>query len=249
MAQFYQQKEFNVRCEWGQQGGDALAPISDVIMVVDVLSFTTCVEIATANGAIIYPYRFNDKSAADYARSKNAQLAIKRNSPAKGFSLSPASLIHIPAHTHLVLSSPNGSTLTLSTGTTLTLAGCLRNAKAIAEFANSVGRAVSVIPAGERWENGGLRPAIEDLIGAGAIIDSLPGTRSPEAQMAASAYTSVEKDLVRTLKTCSSGKELIERGFESDVELAAQLNCSESIPVLKDEAYVNQNRFLGSCYK
>lgn len=36
-----------------------------------------------------------------------------------------------------------------------------------------LGRTVAVIPAGERWADGSLRPAIEDLLGAGAFIREL----------------------------------------------------------------------------
>ena len=39
------------------------------------------------------------------------------------------------------------------------------------------------------------------------------------------------------LKQCGSGKELIERGFEHDVDLAAELDVSECVPVLVDGAY------------
>jgi 2-phosphosulfolactate phosphatase len=47
----YNQSEFNLRCEWGPQGVAELVPISDVVVIVDVLSFSTCVEITTNNGA------------------------------------------------------------------------------------------------------------------------------------------------------------------------------------------------------
>jgi 2-phosphosulfolactate phosphatase len=65
----YNQAEFDIRCEWGLQGVSQLAPISDVIIIVDILSFSTSVEIATNNGAIIYPYRWRDDSAVEYAKS------------------------------------------------------------------------------------------------------------------------------------------------------------------------------------
>ena len=64
------QSEFDIRCEWGLHGVELLAPISDVVVIVDVLSFSTCVDIATANGAAVFPYRFNDDSARDYAQAR-----------------------------------------------------------------------------------------------------------------------------------------------------------------------------------
>jgi 2-phosphosulfolactate phosphatase len=48
---------------------------------------------------------------------------------------------------------------------------------AIAKYTRQLGGSVAVIPAGERWEDGSLRPCFEDLIGAGAIISYLTGTK------------------------------------------------------------------------
>ena len=164
MTMFYDQGEFDVRCEWGQRGVATLAPINDVVVIVDVLSFSTSVDIATSNGALIFPFRTKDASAVEYARLKRAELAGSRRQSAGQFTLSPTSLVNIPSNTRLVLPSLNGSTLTLSTGTTPTLTSCLRNCQAVAEFVHRLGRSIAVIPAGERWEDGSLRPAIEDLI-------------------------------------------------------------------------------------
>jgi 2-phosphosulfolactate phosphatase len=234
----FTQAEFDIRLEWGEQGVNLLAPISDVVIIVDVLSFSTSVEIVTSRKAIVYPYRWRDESAAEFARSIGAELAQKRRDV--GLSLSPQSLLNIPAGTKLVLPSPNGATLTLATGSIPTLAGCLRNARAVAEAAKKFGSRIAIIPAGERWPDGSLRPSYEDLIGAGAIANYLLGNLSPEAYAAKSAFLATENILAELLQHCGSGKELVERGYKEDVSLAARLNVSACVPTLQEGAYVSQ---------
>jgi len=56
---FFDQARFDVRCEWGLAGVKHLAP-ADVIVLVDVLSFTTSVTIAVSRAAVVYPYRWRD---------------------------------------------------------------------------------------------------------------------------------------------------------------------------------------------
>jgi len=146
-------------------------------------------------------------------------------------------MTQIPEKIKLVLPSPNGSTLSLETGDTPTLAGCLRNAHAIAEAAKTYGERIAVIPAGERWSDGSLRPSFEDLIGAGAIINFLDGNCSPESYTARSAFLAAENNLEKLLLQCGSGKELIERGYKEDVFLSAELNVSDCVPTLQDGAY------------
>lgn len=233
----FDQIDFEVRCEWGKQGVLQLAPISDVIIIVDVLSFSTCVEIVNSQGAIAYPYQWQDQSAKAFAQSINAELADKRGS--SSYSLSPASLISITPKTRLVLPSPNGSSLSLAVTTVPILTGCLRNCQAVALAAMKYGRKIAIIPAGEQWGDGSLRPSFEDLVGAGAIINYLKGSLSPEAELALAAYRGTYQTLEHLIKHCGSGQELIQRGFERDVELAAELNISTCVPTLIDGAYIN----------
>jgi 2-phosphosulfolactate phosphatase len=54
------------------------------------------------------------------------------------------------------------------------------------------------------------------------------------------AFCSVKENLLTTLRQCSSGKELIARGFATDIELAAAINTSSCVPLLTDNAYVKQ---------
>jgi 2-phosphosulfolactate phosphatase len=233
---YYEQADFEIRCEWGLAGVTSLGPSSDVVVIVDVLSFSTCVDIAVSRGAVVYPYRWRDSTSEDYAERIGAAIATSRRSTT-GYSLSPRSLLTIPAGTKLVLPSPNGSTLTLAAGDRPVLAGCLRNAGAVAYAAQQLGKRILIVPAGERWPDGTMRPAIEDLIGAGAIIKQLRGNKSPEALVAGKAFVSVEDDTIATLRACSSGKELMERGYGEDVALAAHLEVSNCAPLLSDGAY------------
>jgi 2-phosphosulfolactate phosphatase len=155
----WNQAEYDLRCEWGLAGVEALAPVSDVLIVVDVLVFSTAVDIAVARVATVLPYRWRDGSAEAFAESKGALLASSRS--ARGYSLSPPSLQSIPAGTALVLPSPNGSTLCTMAGAVTTFAACLRNCRAVAAHGRACGSRIAVVPAGEQWGDGTLRPAID----------------------------------------------------------------------------------------
>ena len=231
------QTNYDIRCEWGEGGVRKLSHTSDVVIIVDVLSFSTCVDIATARGAVLYPYPWKDERAREFATAVDAELAVARG--AGRFSLSPASYLDIPPDTKIVLPSPNGASLSLAASGTITFAGCLRNASAVAEAALRSGKRIAVIPAGERWEDNSLRPSVEDWLGAGAIINQLTGSLSPEAQAARDAYRGTGADLTKTIRNCVSGVELIKRGYETDISLASELDVSCSVPILSNKSYIN----------
>src|SRR4051812_42841522 len=108
-ATVHDQSGFDVRFDWGEDGAERLAA-SDTLVIVDVLSFCTAVDVAVERGAIVYPYGFRGKTAAAFARKIGACLAAYRTqgSPGHSYSLSPASLRAIAPGTRLVLPSPNG---------------------------------------------------------------------------------------------------------------------------------------------
>jgi 2-phosphosulfolactate phosphatase len=224
MAMYFDQQEYDIRFEWGLSGVKALAPVSDVMIIVDVLSFTTCVDIVVGNGGYVFPYHGKAEALAEYARSVGALFASRSRQREPAYSLAPSSLLAIPEGTRLVLPSPNGSTLSLATG-------------AVAARASQLGKRISVIAAGERWQDGLLRPALEDLIGAGSIMVHWNRQRSPESEMAVAAFLNAESNLLDTLLRCGSGKELVGRGLKEDVRLASELNVSNAAPLLVDGAY------------
>ncbi len=230
------QSPFAIRCSWGARGPAALADCRTFI-IVDILSFSTSVSIAVARGATLFPYPIDRDDVASYAAEKGAEVAGRRGTP---LSLSPSSLQQIPSGTRLVLPSPNGSSICFAAverGNVLV--GSLRNRRAVAEHAMALGGPIGVIPAGERWESGGLRPALEDQIGAGAIIDLIPGQRSPEAEAAAGVFRQFADALPETLRSCCSGRELIERGFGTDVDLAAAVDINNASAIMIEDRIVS----------
>jgi 2-phosphosulfolactate phosphatase len=113
------------------------------------------------------------------------------------------------------------------------LVGSLRNARATAVRAQSYGPNVAVIAAAERWPDDSLRFALEDLIGAGAILSWFAMTdASPEARIARAAYEAVRGDLRDAIADCTSGRELIDWGYREDVELAVDCDASALAAVL-----------------
>jgi 2-phosphosulfolactate phosphatase len=227
--------------EWGLQGVEVLRNRVAALVIVDVLSFSTAVDVAVARGASIIPFPLGDRKAAQAAADRaGAVLAEPRETAeGSGFSLSPLSLTGIASGTRLLLPSPNGSGLSLAGDAVSVFTGCLRNAKAVATAVRAMagGGAVGVVPAGERWRDDSLRPAVEDLLGAGAILDALDVRLSAEARVARDAFRAAVPDLATILRGSVSGQELVGRGFEKDVAFAAALNVSTAAPFLRDGAY------------
>jgi 2-phosphosulfolactate phosphatase len=50
-----QQAGFDPRLEWGAEGAAVLARVCPVLVVVDVLRFTSAVEVGVARGAVVVP--------------------------------------------------------------------------------------------------------------------------------------------------------------------------------------------------
>jgi|tagenome__1003787_1003787.scaffolds.fasta_scaffold20986924_3 2-phosphosulfolactate phosphatase len=229
------QEGFRRRFDWGRGGARGLARHVDVAVVVDVLSFSTSVDVAVARSCEVVPVAWGERRSAGLSADEAGVLAVGRRatSPEHPYSLSPASLRSIPQGTRLVLPSPNGATICaeLAGSGVLVLVGCLRNAASVARFAAETGGTVGVIAAGERWPDGSLRPALEDIAGAAAILGALPGPASPEVDAAIAAGTSAA---TRRLEQCASARELIQAGFAEDVALALESDVSACVPLMHD---------------
>ena len=97
------------------------------------------------------------------------------------------------------------------------IGGGLRNAAAVAGWVlaqqSAVGGrfTVAVVAAGATRPDGSLRFAVEDLLGAGAVIDALAELgidhSSPEAAAAAAAYTGLKQSVRHLLSASATARE------------------------------------------
>jgi 2-phosphosulfolactate phosphatase len=237
------------RFEWGLAGAAELGHHCAVLVVVDVLSFTTALDVAVGRGVRVHPFPWDGQAAA-YAERLGAAVAVRRRQldAAHLYSLSPASLMRAPAVTDLVLPSPNGSAICAAAGATgvPVVAACVRNAGAVVRWVLESGyggprRAIGVVAAGERWPDGTMRPAVEDLLGAAMVLDGLTrvaGGLSVEAAVSLAALASV-RDVGAAIRGSVSGRQLVARGFGEDVEIAAAQNASTTVPLLSNGVFVN----------
>ncbi|MBP2319814.1 2-phosphosulfolactate phosphatase [Kibdelosporangium banguiense] len=227
----FTQDSFGVRLEWGKDGLDALSPHCTAVIIVDVLSFSTSVDLIVGQGARV---KLDPWTGEQYGPRR------------------PSALKSVQAGTDIAMSSPNGGELARQAAkVTRVMAGCLRNANAVADKAIDVADRgpIGVIAAGEQWgvnlnergTPGRLRPAIEDYLGAGAIISALLAEgyspASPEAALAATSYRTAEPYLAELLGGCGSGLELGSKGLSEDIAIAGQVNVSKAAPLLTDGVF------------
>lgn len=223
---WHAQDGFSYRFDWGTAGVAALADCA-VLVIVDVLRFTTAVTVATERGIAVTPASARGATAcADLSPSSVRSLTVDR----------------------IELWSLNGAPVSLAAAATgaIVVAASLRNAAATAEFAvaKAHGGAIGVVAAGEQWPDGSLRPAEEDLIGAGAVLHALDvgGSLtepccSPAARAARAAFVDAEPLLLDLLTATALGRELWERGCGDDVREAARLNVTDVVPVMHGLTY------------
>jgi 2-phosphosulfolactate phosphatase len=252
---YLRQDAYRVRFGTGEHGALGLLaherrpPDVRVAIVVDVLSFSTAVDVAVGRGAQVFPSRFKALAeSAQLAAMYDALLAVPRSerSDASPYTLSPSTLAALPRGARLVLPSPNGARCVRAAyerQVPVVLVGCLRNAAAVAAYA--LARAgtdgtIAVIAAGERWPDGTLRPAIEDDLGAGAILAALGlgAECSPEARYAADAYAAMRDTLDGAVRDSVSGRELAEWGCGDEIAWALDAGVSATVPVLRPDGFI-----------
>ncbi|TFD93577.1 2-phosphosulfolactate phosphatase [Jeotgalibacillus sp. R-1-5s-1] len=245
----FDQHGYEIKLEWGRRGAREAAERGDIIIIVDVLSFSSTVTAAMNVQATIFPYP-PSQDGKRYAKEKDAEYILGRAEAAKrGLpTLSPVTFGSEHANKRFVLSSLNGAHCTwLAADVPALLIGSLRNAAATAKAANELQmklrKDITLVPCGEQWNQplqheDSLRPSIEDYLGAGAILAGLTGRISPEAALCKMAFEHGKSELGELIFECGSGRELRERGFEADVHYCSQLNADNVVPILNKDHFI-----------
>lgn len=246
----FDQSSYQCKLEWGKRGARAAANRGDIVIIVDVLSFSSTVVSAVNYGAVILPYPPH-LDGNNYANQMEAEFILGRTEASKAGkpTLSPVTFSSEHANKRYVLSSTNGSYCTwLASQVPAVIIGSLLNATAVAKVASEISEKeksnISVIACGERWgdtneHEESLRFAIEDYLGAGAILSDLMGDKSPEANVGERAFQSSIETLKELVWDCGSGRELRHRGFAKDVKYCSQLNTFQAVPILDGPQFID----------
>ncbi len=266
--------------EWGPRGARRAAARGDIVVIVDVLRFSTTTVTAVERGAIVYPgatgREDDSETAAEPARRDEAEIAgrtaevfvqtARLAEPSEEIpapnrpSLSPRSCLDLEPGTRLILDSRNGAACCrLGRAAPLLLVACLRNARATARFVarqlEASSLSLTVVACGERWTDaladkagdeteGDLRFAVEDYLGAGAILSELSCPLASDAHVCARAFQACltsqtnEFSLAALLHDSASGLEPRERELGEDVAFAAELNRSEIVVIQQGEGLI-----------
>ena len=205
----FDQSSYQVRLEWGVDGLARLAS-SDIVVVVDVLRFSSTVIQALERGE-----------------------AFGLDAAARAVSINGAAVAEAAGATSAVV-----------------MLGGLRNAAAVAaavlevQKERGVRTSVAVIACGElgsREEGSPLRFAVEDLLGAGAIVAALTDRgidhSSPEAAAAGEAFRALRGATRHLLAASGSGRELSGAGRSDEVTAAAAVDAASVVPVLRDGVF------------
>lgn len=246
---WFDQGAYRVRLEWGLSAASQLKG-NTYAVVVDTLTFSTTVSKALDLGLTVLPFPERAKDKQEFAARHNAKLALPRQEAAQvgAPSMSPSSLLDLEPGTKVVIPAEDGSHIAYELrekGSTVVV-GCLRNRATVGTWLSERLKedpeaSVLLICAGEVWDDGSLRPCLEDQLAAGAIVAALESAGhkpSPEAYAACAVFRDAATYMPKTLYECSSGRELEEIGYLEDVTIAAEFDVSQIVPVLHGDEFV-----------
>lgn len=203
----------------------------DVSIMVDVLRASTTITVALESFEEIIPVLEIDE-ALSLASHQEAILAGERGgATVKGFDTgnSPVEIKKFQGKT-LILTTSNGTRI-LGSMKGIPMIGSFINAKSVARKAlEQAHNHIEVVMAGV---NG--RFAIEDFLGAGAIISHLQSSCTLDEMALASVLASADIEKIeKTVHESLSAANLRQLGFEKDIKFCLKRDASDLVPVYQN---------------
>jgi 2-phosphosulfolactate phosphatase len=201
-------------------------------VVFDVLRATTTMA-AALDADVREIHLFDNLDAARSAATGSKESARLLCGEAQclapaGFDLgnSPGQFLAAHRGATMFMCTTNGTRALLAAREAAELfTGAIVNAAAVAASLRRSGRDVTLLCAGTNGE-----VAMEDVIGAGAVMTALQATPgSDAAQMAIRLFDSCRNDLRRALADAAGGRNVLAAGLEADIDFAARL---DAVPVV-----------------
>jgi len=133
----------------------------------------------------------------------------------------------------LLMSTTNGTKAVLAAaGAARIYIGALVNAGAVAQRLRAVSMPVKLLCAGLK---GSL--AMEDVVGAGAVIESLGEDvelESDAAVMARQIFRLSRNELPKVLRSTAGGQNIIRSNLEKDIDFAARMDVIDAVGEVKE---------------
>ena len=210
--------------------------------VFDVLRATTTMTAALAAG-VKEIHLFGDlQGARRAAKAQATGLHLLCGEEAclrpAGFDLgnSPSQFTSAHRGATLFMCTTNGTRALLAAREAqIVLTGALVNASAVARMLARSGRDIVLLCAGTAGE-----VAMEDLIGAGAVIAALPSPtlENDLALMALRLFQASRANLRQALSETRGGRNVIAAGLAPDIDFAARLDCFDVVGIASGDPLV-----------
>ncbi len=217
------------------------------VVVFDVLRASSTI-LAALSAGVKEIRLFADVHLARQAAARFGHEAILCGEvkclPPEGFDLgnSPGAFSESHAGRFVFMSTTNGTRAVLAaSNANAVLIGAILNAAAVAEKLCTLGLDTTLLCAGT---NGQV--AMEDLIGAGAVIAelqrrSVTGLASDKARIARRLFEEVCGNLPSALRETQGGQNVVLAGLETDIDFAARLNHLAVVGVVREGAVVRSH--------
>ena len=207
--------------------------IGRTAIVIDVLRATTSIVTAVTNGVdSVVPVMTPDE-AFEMREQRGHLLAGEQNGlMIEGFDFGNSPLEFQKSRVEgrtLVLCTSNGTKAIVkaSIAENVLIASFL-NAAAIVRHAKKLGRDIVILCSGTIGQR-----TLEDTVCGGMIAAALDGELTPDALEAVEIYLKYKNGISRCLEDSHHGKDLVKLGFADDLDYAAQVDITGTVPILQ----------------